>query len=537
MRSENVSPVVVCLLPVRNAAAGLPAWFDSVARFADAVIALDDGSTDGTGDVLRANPLVDTVLGNLRREDHTGWDDSLNRNRLLQAAVALHPDWIISIDADELVPREDGEALRRFIELQAVPGIAYGFPSFRMIGDLEHHDGRDNRAYRLFAYRPDQVFPSDRLHFMPIPTSIPRDRWLVTNLRIQHLGGLTAEDRQARRQKYREADPDQEWEGDYSYVDRVPGELKEWARRRDGAPVLLESFPLRGSDAHSADAGIDLEWPALSVVLIVDESQSDDMVDLLDRVEEQERRHSYEVLVVAHGEEVADDLARLRPGATVVAVPWWERVETCRNLGLRVARGDYVVCFDAPATLAPGALAAIVDAHDTGCAVVSGESVNHTRSAAGWASYFDDPGHASFARESLLREGGFDEWKGDGVETRARDRLVAAGHRTAHTTLVTFGHRTDLGTPSDYLGRRIAQGRARARQAGAPRRFLARMAGRDRDRVISTWNRVRHGSPETAASFNRVRALVLGGVVATWAGASSEVLRQSWASCAARLRR
>jgi glycosyltransferase involved in cell wall biosynthesis len=529
--------VVVCLLPVRNAASDLPAWFDSVARFADVVVALDDGSTDDTGDVLRAHPLVDRVLTKPRREDHTGWDDSGNRNRLLQAAGASHPDWIISIDSDQLVPREDGEALRRFIEHQAVPGIAYGFPVYRMIGDLEHHDGRENRAYRLFAYRPDQVFPSDRLHFMPIPTSIPRDRWLVTDLRIQHLAGLTTEHRQARRQKYREADPGHEWQEDYSYVERDPGALKEWARRRDGAPVLLESFSLRGADAHSADAGIELEWPALSVVLIVDESLSDDMVDLLDRVEEQERRHAFEVLLVAHGEEVADDLARVRPGSTVVAVPGWEPFERCRNVGLRVARGDYVVCFDAPATFAPGALAAIVDAHDSGCAVVAGDTVNQRLSAAGWASYFDDPGHASFARDPLLRTGGFDEWKGDGAEARARDRLVAGGQRIAHTSMVTFGHRTDLGTPSEYLGRRIDLGRASARRAGGTRRFLAGMVRRDRDRVITTWKRVRQDPPETAAAFDRVRALLLAGVLASWAGASREVLRQSCASRVARLRR
>ena len=528
MRSDNDTPVVVCLLPVRNAAADLPGWFESVARFADRVVALDDGSTDDTGDVLRAHPLVDTVLTNPRRDDHTGWDDSLNRNRLLEAAGALHPDWIISLDSDQLVPREDGEALRRFIEEQAVPGIAYGFPVYRMIGDLEHHDGRENRAFALFAYRPDQVFPADRLHFMPVPTSIPLDRWLLTDVRIQHLAGLTAEHRQARRQKYREADPWSEWQDDYSYVDRVPGVVREWVRRRDGAPVLLESFRLAPSDAHSDDPGIELEWPALSVVLIVDEALTDAMVELLDQVEAQEPRRLFEVLVVAHGDAVADDVGRLRPDATVVTVPAYEPFERCRNVGMRVARGDYVVCIDAPATLSPGALAAIVDAHDTGCAVVTGDVVNLTPSAAGWASYFDDPCHASFARESLLGAGGFDEWKGDGAEARARDRLVAGGQRIAHTSLITFGHRTDLGAPIDYLDRRFEEGRAAARRAGATRRFLATKVRRDRDRMATTLARARHDAPDAAVAFDRVRALLVGGVLASWTGASREVLRRSW---------
>jgi glycosyltransferase involved in cell wall biosynthesis len=39
---------VVCLLPVRNGEADLPGYLAAVAGVADAVVALDDGSTDRT---------------------------------------------------------------------------------------------------------------------------------------------------------------------------------------------------------------------------------------------------------------------------------------------------------------------------------------------------------------------------------------------------------------------------------------------------------------------------------------------------------
>src|SRR6188472_3141216 len=83
---------VVCLLPVRNGGDDLPRWFASVERFADAVVALDDGSEDDTAALLDAHPLVQLVLRNPPRSGHAGWDDSANRNRLLAAAGALHPD-------------------------------------------------------------------------------------------------------------------------------------------------------------------------------------------------------------------------------------------------------------------------------------------------------------------------------------------------------------------------------------------------------------------------------------------------------------
>ena len=81
-------PKLVCLLPVRNGEKDLPGYFESVARFADAVIALDDGSTDGTRALLDRHPLVATVLETPPRDSYAGWDDAMNRNRLLEAAAS-----------------------------------------------------------------------------------------------------------------------------------------------------------------------------------------------------------------------------------------------------------------------------------------------------------------------------------------------------------------------------------------------------------------------------------------------------------------
>src|SRR2546421_582094 len=94
------SVTLACLLPARNCAADLVGYFESVARFADAVVALDDGSTDDTAELLAAQPLVRVVLRNPRRASYAGWDDAANRNRLLTAAADLRPPFIISIDAD-----------------------------------------------------------------------------------------------------------------------------------------------------------------------------------------------------------------------------------------------------------------------------------------------------------------------------------------------------------------------------------------------------------------------------------------------------
>nr|MDP9475891.1 glycosyltransferase family 2 protein [Actinomycetota bacterium] len=148
---------VVCLLPARNAAVDLPGFFESAARFCDAIVALDDGSTDETRELLEASPLVEVLLTNPRREDYRGWDDAANRNRLLAAAGELNPRWIISMDADERLDEADAAALRDFLDTDALPGCAYGFKVVPIQRDMEHYaPSRFLWVYRLFAYEPGQ---------------------------------------------------------------------------------------------------------------------------------------------------------------------------------------------------------------------------------------------------------------------------------------------------------------------------------------------------------------------------------------------
>jgi hypothetical protein len=231
-------PKVVGLLPARNAAHDLPGYFESVTPVVDAVVALDDGSTDATGEILEAEPAVEVLLRNPRRQTYRGWDDAANRNRLLEAAAELEPAWLLFLDADERLDPDDAAALRAFIDHEAVAGYAYGMRVFRMIGGLDFWDRGALWVYRLFAHDRDHSLPEQRLHFVPVPPSIPMDRWLQTTIRIQHLAGLTEENRRARFEKYREADPDNRFQPSYTNLLAPPGELKRWQRRPAGLSVV-----------------------------------------------------------------------------------------------------------------------------------------------------------------------------------------------------------------------------------------------------------------------------------------------------------
>jgi glycosyltransferase involved in cell wall biosynthesis len=234
-----VTPVV-CLLPARNAERDLPGWLESAGRVADAVVALDDGSTDATAEILAASPLVRGLLRNPVRAGYHGWDDGANRNRLLAAAAELDPGWVVSLDADERIDPEDAAALRTFLEHDAVSSLAYGLRHYRAWGE-GLHDPRFTWIYRVFAHRAGQAFPARRLHFDPVPTSIPRDAWVRTTIRVRHLGA-TDESRLAERAvKYSQAGGSDH----AALADRPDGRLERWRPRGRAEPVLDVRRPRR----------------------------------------------------------------------------------------------------------------------------------------------------------------------------------------------------------------------------------------------------------------------------------------------------
>ena len=225
---------ITCLLPARNAAADIPGYLESVAPLGGRVIALDDGSSDETVELLERSPLVDRVLRNPPRPGYEGWDDAANRQRLLDAAIEAGAGWVLFLDSDERLDADDAEALREFVERAADSASAYGFRVFRMVGDDEHFDRAELWVYRLFHAGLGRTLPKLRLHLVPVPVEVPTERWRKTTIRIKHLSSLTAERRADRLRKYEQADPRRRWQRDYSGLTAVGPRRRSWVARPPG---------------------------------------------------------------------------------------------------------------------------------------------------------------------------------------------------------------------------------------------------------------------------------------------------------------
>lgn len=540
--------LLVCLLPVRNGEADLPGYLDSAAVFADAIVALDDGSTDRTREILQASPLVKIVLENPPRPDYVGWDDAANRNRLLAAATDLQPTWILSLDADERIPPDDGAALRAFLETDAMPGLGYGFRVYRMWEDMDRYDRAGLVVYRLFAWHPGQRFSEQRLHFVPLPVDLPRARWVRTTIRIQHLGGMTETRRQARFEKYRQADPGNEFQHSYRDLLEPALDVQPWQPRPADSPILdvsPEAVDASVDDAEQPRLDAIVGHPALSAIII----SRDDGRRLLRTVQSvvaQECPWPFEVIVVVSGTENGAALVREQfPQVTLVELPNPALPGEARNAGLKVARGDFISFPGSHVMLPQGSLAARLRAHDLGYAMVTGTTLNGTRTLAGWASYFLDhstvlpgrpseelrgaPAHCSYRRSALETVGGFPEHLRAGEDTVVNQELVKRGYRAYRAQDVILVHRSPCRTVRKLLSHHFTRGRGYGRILrdldGVSRSDLIRSRGRHLlyrqtvGRLRATTGQVRAwADPRLASRYWVVFPLVALGCLAWTAG-------------------
>jgi glycosyltransferase involved in cell wall biosynthesis len=515
----------------------VPGYLECVSRFADAVIALDDGSSDATGELLQRSELVRRLLRKPPRATYSGWDDRANRQALLDEAIRQGYEWALFLDADERIAADDAAALRELVERQADPDHAYMFRVFRMIEDEWHYDRAGLWVARLFAPRPGQELPPERLHLVPVPTSIPADRWRRTTVRIQHLASITPERRQGRLLKYQQVDADGRWQRDYSGLVATGGERVAWEPRAEGLPPLVpeETDPAGRTGSEVA--------PVLSAIVI-----SRDGEEKIERsvrsLVDQECPISFEVIVVVSGGGRTAELVRRRfPQVKLVVLPEVALPGAARNAGLAVARGRFVSFPGSHVEVPPGSLAARADAHLHGYTMVTGSVLNGTRTPCGWAAYFLDhadwlpgrpsgelaepPHHCSYARGPLVELGGFPEDLRVGEDTVVNAALWQRGHRAYRARGVPLIHRNPCDRPTRLVAHHFQRGRGFARiQARTRSRasMLRSLLAYPTARLARTDEHVRLWGAGLARRYARVRPLVVAGVLAAWAGMWFELL-------------
>lgn len=237
-------PRILALLSFRNEMRFLPDYFASVGPLVDGIVALDDGSTDGSLEFVQGRPEVLEILRTPSDGEHV-WNDALNHKRLVEASWSHRPDWLIGLDADERLEHDFRPRAEKEIERAQREGHRAYRVHVREIWDdpLRYRaDGRwgAKSSARFFEARRDHEFHMLRLHCHWAPlNSRENGDFPQADLFLYHLRMLRAADREKRRQRYDALDPHHEFQSiGYAYLTDTTGlQLERIREGREYRPL------------------------------------------------------------------------------------------------------------------------------------------------------------------------------------------------------------------------------------------------------------------------------------------------------------
>lgn len=200
----------------------------------DEAVIIDDASSDNTASICREE-LQGVKLHLITNEQSMFSNESKLRQLQWEETIKTNPEWILNLDADEIIEPEFFKELDSLMENKEVN--AYGLRLYDMWNDTQYREDEFWNAHKryhtvLIRYQPDITYKWNKKaqHCGRFPVYEGSELSTETPYRIQHFGWARKEDRLEKKRRYERLDPDAVYgikEQYESILDPNPN-LKEW---------------------------------------------------------------------------------------------------------------------------------------------------------------------------------------------------------------------------------------------------------------------------------------------------------------------
>lgn len=181
-------------------------------QYIDAAVIIDDASTDNTAEICRVT-LAGIPLKLITRAESGFANEFLLRRQQWQETIDTNPDWILSLDADEIF--ED----RMLTEIPAlINQTDFDWIAFRLYDFWDENHFREDRFWQAHNYhRPMLVryvpgftykWQETAQHCGRLPCNISELPGAPSSIRLKHFGWAHPRDREVKFKRYLELDPE-----------------------------------------------------------------------------------------------------------------------------------------------------------------------------------------------------------------------------------------------------------------------------------------------------------------------------------------
>ena len=208
-------PNIVVTYRIKNEERWIEKSLESVLDICSEVVILDDGSTDDTLSICKKFPKVVDI----HHQEGLPLDEIRDRNKLLKMALKRNPDYVFSIDGDEILAPNSKEILSEELDILYPDSKIFEFQFLYFWDELNkiRYDGLYGKTWQPRLLKIDSNSSklsikksnySGNLHCGSIPIN-PKlsEKSIRSNVKIFHYGNFDNNTRQTKFEFYNKHDP------------------------------------------------------------------------------------------------------------------------------------------------------------------------------------------------------------------------------------------------------------------------------------------------------------------------------------------